>query len=290
MEYLFLILLKEGLLERVSRERALGFGSKIASFLYPRTRAKRVSEENLSFVGIDENIGKTAFENFIKCSVDFLRSERYSFEFIDSIFTLRSESTISMKELNSLSGGILLTAHIGNWELLGGWFSHISGNRLSVVAKPMRNKKVNNLINGIRERLGVKVIPTGRPIEIIKDLKRGRFVGILLDQRPTEKEGVITQFLDKQTYTNKGAAVLSLKTGKPVIPAFCYIEEDNSYSFEIHKPIYPRSRSVEDLTEIYSEWIEKAVKSRPEQWFWIHRRWKNSPEFKIWKEKNHSLL
>ena len=288
MEYLFLNLLKEGFLKRVSRRQALSFGSYLAKILYTKTRAKKVSEENLRFVGFDISIGEKAFENFVRCSVDFLRSENYSFEFLDSIFSFRDESTVSIEELNSLNGGILLTAHIGNWELLGGWFSRVSGGRLSVVAKPMRNRKVDNLINRIRTQLGVKVIPTGKPVEILKDLKKGKFVAILLDQRPTEKEGVLLNFLGRKTYVNKGVAVLSVKTGKPVIPAFCYVEGER-YSFEVHRPIYPEGRTVEELTSIYSSWIEKAVIKRPEQWFWIHRRWKNSPEFKRWKE-NCQLL
>ncbi|WP_022846241.1 MULTISPECIES: lysophospholipid acyltransferase family protein [unclassified Desulfurobacterium] len=286
MEYLLLRLLKEKFLRKFSRDRALSIADSLASFFYSYPRVKKVSEENLRFVGMPVSVGKEAFKTFVKCSVDFFRSENYSFKFLDSILSLRKESTISMDELIALDGGILLTAHIGNWELLGGWFSHVSRGRLSVVAKPLKNLYVNEMVNTIRNHWNIKVIPTGNVIEIIKDLKRKRFIGILLDQRPKEKDGVLVRFLGRDTFVNKGAAVLSVKTGKPVIPAFCYMEPDNSYTFEVHKPIYPEGRSVEELTKVYSDWIEMAVKKRPEQWFWSHRRWSNSPEFKKWKEKN----
>ncbi len=279
-------MLKERFLRKFSRDGALKVADYAASLLYFYPRVRKISEENLKFVGMPISIGKDAFKTFVKCSVDFFRSENYSFQFLDSIFSMRNESTISMDELLSLEGGILLTAHIGNWELLGGWFSNVSGGRLSVVAKPLKNPRVNEMVNAIRNHWGIKVIPTGNILEIIKDLKRKRFIGILLDQRPREKDGVLVKFLGRDTFVNKGAAVLSVKTGKPVIPAFCYMESDNSYTFEIHRPVYPEGRGVEELTKIYSDWIESAVKKRPEQWFWSHRRWSNSPEFKRWKSRN----
>lgn len=169
---------------------------------------------------------------------------------------------------------------------MGAFYSILSGGNLSVVAKPMKNWRVNNFINSIRQKWKMKVIPTGRVIEIVKDLKRGRHVAILLDQRPKVKEGVLTSFLGRDTYTNRGAALLSIKTRKPIIPAFCFVE-GNRYVIEVGKPIQPAGKSVEELTQECTKVIEMAVKKHPEQWFWFHRRWKNSPEFKRWKEKSH---
>ncbi len=168
---------------------------------------------------------------------------------------------------------------------MGALFSVLSDGKLSVVAKPMKNWRVDRLINSIRQKWGIKVIPIGNVIEIVKDLKRKRYVGILLDQRPKVKEGVLTNFLERETYTNRGAAILSIKTGKPAIPAFCFMEGDK-YLIEVYEPIYPDGKTVEELTRGYAKAIEKAVRKHPEQWFWFHRRWKNSPEFKKWKEKN----
>ena len=275
LEYLTLSLSLKGI-RALKRERALSLAKSLGSLLYHYPRVKGVCEENLRFTGFPLEVGKESFKNFLACAVDFLRLPTYSFPFLKSLFHPVDASKVPE------GGGILLTAHIGNWELMGALFSKLSGGKLSVVAKPMKNKKVDALINSIREGWGIKVIPTGRGVEILRELKRGRFVGILLDQRPKVKEGVLTTFLGRKTYTNKGAALLSIKSGKPVIPAFCFIE-DGKYRIEVGRPIYPEGRSVEELTQIYTSEIEKAVRKHPEQWFWFHRRWKNSPEFKEWK-------
>ncbi len=277
LEYLALSLSLKGI-RALRRERALSLARGLGELLYRYPRVKEVCEENLRFTGFPLEVGKESFKNFLACSVDFLRSPTYSFSYLRSLFHPLDPSIVPQE------GGILLTAHIGNWELMGALFSRLSGGKLSVVAKPMKNKRVDRLINSIRSSWGVKVIPTGKGLEILKDLRRGRFVGILLDQRPKVKEGVLTTFLGRQTYTNKGAALLSIKTGKPVIPAFCFLEE-GKYRIVVYSPIYPQGRSVEELTQLYASAIERAVRRHPEQWFWFHRRWKNSPQFKEWKNE-----
>ncbi len=281
LEYLALSLSVKGI-HRLKREKAIALGQKLGSLLYNYPRVKRVSEENLKFTGFKLEIGKEAFKNFLAFSIDFLKLPTYTYQYLSSLFYPPQASKLPEE------GGFLLTAHIGNWELMGALFSKLSGGKLAVVAKPLKNKRVNRLINSIRESWGVRVIPTGKGLEILRELKRGNFVGILLDQRPKVKEGYLTTFLGRKAYTNKGLALLSLKTGKPVIPAFCFLEGEK-YRIEIYEPIYPKGKTPQELTQLYTTAIEKAVRKHPEQWFWFHRRFKNSPEFKKWKEETANV-
>jgi len=274
LEYLTLRLAISGI-QKLDREKALFLAERLGWVFYNIPRVKRVCEENLKFTGFPTEIGKESFKYFIKASADFFKMKNYSEEEIVNLFYPVETSAVPE------GGGFLLTAHIGNWEVMGALFSILSGGKLSVVAKPLKNKRVNRLINEIRENFGIKVIPTGRGTEILRELKRGNYVGILLDQRPKVREGVLTEFLGRKTYTNKGLALLSKKTGKPVIPAFCFFE-GNKYKIEVYEPILPEG-IVEELTQKYTSAIERAVRKRPEQWFWFHRRWKNSPEFREWK-------
>ncbi|SMO51635.1 KDO2-lipid IV(A) lauroyltransferase [Balnearium lithotrophicum] len=274
LEYLTLKLTVSGI-QKLDRKRAFSIAEKLGSILYNIPRVKKVCEENLRFTGFPEEIGRESFKNFLKASVDFFRMSKYSEEEIKDLFLPVDPSVVPE------GGGFLLTAHIGNWEIMGALFSILSKGKLSVVAKPMKNKRVDKLINGIRRRFGIRVIPTGKGIEIFKEIKKGNYVGVLLDQRPKVKEGVLTSFLGRKTYTNKGLALLSIKTGKPVIPAFCFLEGER-YRIEVYEPIYPEW-SVEELTQKYTSAIERAVRRHPEQWFWFHRRWRNSPEFREWK-------
>ena len=277
LEYLLLKLLIKGI-RKLPREKIFSLAEGIGEVAYNIPRVKRVTEENLEFTGFPKEVGKESFKNFLKCSAEFFRLPNYSERELKSLF--HPVDTAVVPE----GGGFLLTAHIGNWEAMGALFSLLSGGKLAVVAKPMKNKRVDALINQIREYWGVRVIPTGKGTAVLRELKRGNYVGILLDQRPKVKEGVLTTFLGRKTYTNKGLALLSLKTGKPVIPAFCFLEGEK-YRIAVYEPIYPNGKSIEELTQEYTSAIERAVLEHPEQWFWFHRRWKNSPEFKEWKSE-----
>ena len=275
LEYLLLKLLVKGA-QKFSREKISSLAERLGNVAYNYPRIKRVTEENLEFTGFPVEIGKESFRNFLKCSADFFRLPLYTPDTLKNLFLPVDVSRIPE------NGGFLLTAHIGNWEVMGALFSVLSGGRLAVIAKPMKNRRVNEMINGIRQRWGIRIIPTGKGTAVLRELKRGNYVGILLDQRPKVKEGVLTTFLGRKTYTNKGLALLSLKTEKPVIPAFCFLEEEK-YRIAVYEPIYPKGKTVEELTQEYTSAIERAVREHPEQWFWFHRRWKNSPEFKEWK-------
>ena len=280
LEYLILNLTLRGV-QSLSRERALKLAEIFGDLFYNLPRVKRVCEENLEFTGFERRIGKESFKNFLKAAVDFLRLPKYGEEELKGFFYPVDPSCVPQ------GGGFLLTAHVGNWEIMGALFSVLSGGKLAVIAKPLKNPRVNRLVNGIRERFGIRVIPTGRTASVFREVKSGNYVGVLLDQRPKVKEGVLTEFLGRKTYTNRGLAVLSLKTGKPVIPAFCFME-GVKYRIEVYEPIEPKG-TVEELTRKYTKAIERAVMKHPEQWFWFHRRWKNSPEFKEWKKRREKV-
>jgi KDO2-lipid IV(A) lauroyltransferase len=174
LEYLTLKLTVSGI-QRLDRKRAFSIAGKLGSVLYNIPRVRGVCEENLRFTGFPEEIGRESFKNFLKASVDFFRMSKYSEEEIKNLFLPVDPSVVPEE------GGFLLTAHIGNWEIMGALFSILSKGKLSVVAKPMKNKRVDKLINGIRRRFGIRVIPTGKGIEIFKEIKRGNYVGVLLD-------------------------------------------------------------------------------------------------------------
>ena len=117
-------------------------------------------------------------------------------------------------------GVLLLTAHFGNWELLAA--SHaLSDYALSVVMRPMDDPLVDRLVQRFRQRSGVELIAKRRALrEILEALRRGRLVGVLLDQNASRAEGVFAPFFGLPASTSKSLAVISLRTGAPVVPVF----------------------------------------------------------------------
>lgn len=174
-------------------------------------------------------------------------------------------------------GAVLATAHFGNWEAAR--VLPLAGIPLSVVAKTQRNKLFDSYTNQIRERCGLKVIDMSKGLrDIIHQLNDGRFVAILMDQN-AGSSGLIMDFLGYPASHWKGVAKLSLRYKVPIVPGFARRAEDGSIVFEFFSPILHEelSDSEENLRIVLEEVnkiIEQEIHKYPEQWFWVHKRWK----------------
>lgn len=179
-------------------------------------------------------------------------------------------------------GAFLLSAHFGNWELLAA--AHVlTGYPLSVVIRPLDNPAMEAVVARCREKVGLRLIPKREALrEVVAALARGEMVGILLDQNVTVREGVFVPFFGRLASTSKGLALLALKTGAPVVPVFIHREPGGAHRVTVEPPV-PLQRSgdheadVRENTAAFTRIIERHVVAHPEQWFWVHRRWKTRP-------------
>jgi KDO2-lipid IV(A) lauroyltransferase len=187
--------------------------------------------------------------------------------------------------LNALKKGkgiLALTGHFGNWEFTAAAVS-LKFGPLAMVARPVDSKAADLVINDIRTRFGSEVIPKQRGMrKILYALRRNLTVGVLLDQNVDWYEGVFVNFLGRQACTNKGLALLALKTGSPVVPIFSARQRDGRYCIMFGEEIQlkrtgDKTRDVEENTAVFTSIIEKYIRMYPEQWFWFHRRWKTRP-------------
>ena len=175
-------------------------------------------------------------------------------------------------------GILLLTAHYGNWELLAA--SHtLTIFPLSVVVRPMDDPLMDRVVERFRLRSAVELIAKRQALPEIRDaLRRGRMVGILLDQNASRAEGVFAPFFGIPASTSKALAVISLRTGAPVVPVFIRRVEGGRHRVEVQPVIpSPAAGDVADYTAAFNRSIEAAVRRAPEQWFWMHNRWKTRP-------------
>ncbi|MFP3928246.1 MAG: lysophospholipid acyltransferase family protein [Desulfobacteraceae bacterium] len=176
-------------------------------------------------------------------------------------------------------GLFVLTAHFGNWELFSAAFS-LRYNGGGVVVRPVDSPAVNRILEKLRSRFGAEIIPKQKGMRrILAAVRRGMAVGILLDQNVDWYEGVFVPFLGRRACTNKGLALLALKTGAPVIPAFTVRRPDQGYVVRFEPPLKlhntgDKRKDVEANTALFTATIERFVRAYPDHWFWFHRRWK----------------
>ncbi len=175
-------------------------------------------------------------------------------------------------------GVLVLTGHMGNWELMS-MAAAMLGYPLSAIYRPMDFKPLDRFFIDLRGRYGTTLYPKKNAMRpILRGLKKGELVGILLDQKTNVKSGVFVDFFNRKACTNKGLALIALRTQTPVVPLFLLREKDG-FRVEIgpEVPVIRTGDKEKDIrinTRQYNRVIEDVIRRYPDQWFWVHRRWK----------------
>ncbi len=181
-------------------------------------------------------------------------------------------------------GIILLTAHFGVWELSA--FAHARfGHPMNVLVRRLDNPLIENIIEGIRTASGNKTLDKNRSIRtVLTVLRRGECVGILADLNMVRNQGIFCDFLGIQACTTPMPAMLALRGDAAVIPAFLVWQPEKGRYRLLFRPAVEIVRTgdtqadVAVNTERFMKAIGDVVREHPEQWLWIHRRWKTRPE------------
>ncbi|MDD3627614.1 MAG: lysophospholipid acyltransferase family protein [bacterium] len=174
--------------------------------------------------------------------------------------------------LRSDRGIILLTPHLGNWEVTAAALS-LFGYKFAVLAKEVYDLRLNNVILKVRGGRKIINIPRDSIITAIKYLKQGYILGILPDQA-TDVSGIYIDFFGKPAYTPTGPAKLSIKTGIPILLFYNYRDSLGRINIVFDKFIEKEYSDEEELTKVWSRYFEEYITRYPEQWVWMHERWK----------------
>ncbi|SDE15366.1 lysophospholipid acyltransferase family protein [Desulfuromonas thiophila] len=179
-------------------------------------------------------------------------------------------------------GAFLLTAHLGFWEV-GPLFLPPQGLQVSFVAKAIRNPYIDRFFWRLRTSGGGQGIDSRHAARrIVRALGQGQLVGLLLDQHVSKKTGVVVNFFGRPAYTTPIITQIALKTGTPVVTAFAYRQPDFSYRVLIQPPLYLEGdcsdTNIQQQTQRLTAIMEEAIRQQPQQWFWLHRRWRWRPE------------
>jgi KDO2-lipid IV(A) lauroyltransferase len=187
-----------------------------------------------------------------------------------------------VEALKKGKGVMLLTAHFGNWELLAAQFG-LRGYKVDIVARPLDNPLAEELLKWVRTRCGNNILPKkGSMIRLMRTLKRNGVIGILADQNVGRTDGVFVDFFDRLACTNKWPALLAGLSGAAVIPTFI-VRSGKGHTVHVCKELElsrteNRERDTQINTSRYTAIVEHFIRRHPEQWFWVHRRWKTRPE------------
>ena len=171
-------------------------------------------------------------------------------------------------------------SHLGNWEMACLFARCYLQIPMAVVAKRLRFKLFNRWIVNLRTRFGIThLYKEGALNEMTRSLRRGQALGILIDQGAKSSESVEVNFFGRAVMATPAAAMLAMRCKSPVIPVFCVREKKRRFTILVEPPLtLKRTRNLRaDLktnTQIMMDAIEKAIRSYPEQWFWVHKRWK----------------
>jgi KDO2-lipid IV(A) lauroyltransferase len=179
-------------------------------------------------------------------------------------------------------GVLSVVGHFGNWELMTVAVP-LMIRPMQIVYRPLDSPVMDNLLGWSRTKHGNSLIPKGGSGKrIIRLLRENQMIGILSDQNVDKPEGVFVDFFGRPACTSVGTAVLAMQSGAPVLPAFMPRMPDGRYKLLILPPVeIAKTDDYEsDLrvnTQRFTKVVEDIVRQYPDQWFWIHQRWKTKP-------------
>jgi KDO2-lipid IV(A) lauroyltransferase len=181
-------------------------------------------------------------------------------------------------------GVLIVTGHLGAWEL-SSYYHSLMGHPMSMVIRRLDNARVDRLVNDIRCRHGNRVLHKDDFARgLLGAMRQGETVGILMDTNMTPPQGAFVPFFGHMACTASGMARVALKTGATVLPGFMVWEEsEQKYVLHFGEAIEIVStgddeRDVLENTARFTAVIESWVQRYPDQWLWVHRRWKTRPE------------
>jgi len=199
---------------------------------------------------------------------------------LDRLIEIKGLETFD-KALEEGKGVIAVTGHVGNWELLPMYFAY-RGYSANVVARPIYYEKYNEWVMLLRRNMGVNVVfRNDSPKKILRLLKENKLVGIVADQDIDSIEGVFVDFFGNKAYTPSAPVKLAMASGAPIIPVFI-LRNKKGHVIIVEEPIKvkeqeDKQKAVADYTQKWSDVLQSYIRRHPEQWVWMHKRWKTRP-------------
>lgn len=225
-------------------------------------------------------IAKRVFENLGRNAVELVNFPKLNSVNIDKFVRIENRKILD-GELAKGNGVIILTAHFGNWELLAMTLI-AKGYKGSVIGRRIYFDRYDKFLNYLRKVKDVNVIyRDDSPKKMLRVLKDNDIIGMLADQDVDSVDGVFVKFFGRETYTPVGPVALAKASGASMVPAFI-VREGSRHVLKIEKPVEmsdtgDKEKDLVINTQKWSDIVERFIKQYPDQWVWMHRRWKTKP-------------
>ncbi len=175
-------------------------------------------------------------------------------------------------------GVLVLIGHIGNWDLMGLWAAR--HYPLTIISKSLKQKGVNRFWMEARAKTGLNIVPARKSYRAcLGVMKKNGLLRFILDQNTLRRDGVFVEFYGKEACTSPGLAFLSAHAQSPVVPVFMFRQPDGTHRVQIYPVLEPplnrETATIIEATQRYTRILEDAIRRHPDQWIWMHRRWRS---------------
>ena len=219
-----------------------------------------------------------SWRNLLFTVVETARSGNMTRDWVRSVSDFDEANQRIRDYLGGGKGAILVGPHMGSWELAG-VASHLCGVPIFSIAGRQRNPLVNTYLNLVREKAGIRIFVRGSSLmrTILRELRAGNVFAILTDVRMPTREMDVS-FLGKTANVGGGMAAFAYHANVPIFPCITTRIGWNRHTFQVYDPIVPNPQNEKDqecrrLTQDVFNVLEKAIRDKPEQWFWYNKRW-----------------
>lgn len=176
-------------------------------------------------------------------------------------------------------GGVIATAHSGNWELMGGALA-AAGFPIVGVAMKQKEAGMDRFINEYRRMVGMHITYKSDVREMFAMLREGWVIGLLMDQDISIRDGIILNWFGRETNCVQGPATLARFRNAPIFPVFITRKSDGTHKLIIREPIFvnktrDKHADIRCTMEKINTFLEQHIRDYPEEWFWLHDRWKS---------------
>ena len=284
----------ENSLRKLGAERVCALGSGFGSLLWLllKSRRKYAAAAVLKHLALEgegaeksaQRIAKESFRHNGRSFAELILAPAVSHQFMkERIEIVNPDIWEALK--HHPGPGIGVTAHLGAWEILSGIMgTDIAHKERAIVVRRQRNQALYSRIEALRSATGATVLGhKGVAPKVLRILKKNGLVAFLVDHNTRFAEAAFLPFLKDTAAVNIGPALLAVRAKAAIWPIFLIHEENGRYKYYLEEPLYTenlsgsREEKIIAAAEYYTRAVEKYVRMFPEQWMWMHKRWKTRP-------------